>query len=689
MLLPDEPGNAAERLREAGIEVVTMPLRRLRATRDPRQQATYAASLPFEVRAVRRLIRDRRIDLVLISGLVNPHGAIAAHLERVPVVWQIVDTRTPTALRRVEMPAVRRLADVVMFDGRSLMPAHGWTESERLTSVVYYPPVDTQRFRVSAERGLARRSALNVDASTPVIGTVANMNPQKGVEYFVRAAREIAQGRPDATFVVVGAAYETHAEYTRQIREEVSASGIPASQFIFAGERSDLECWYPAMDVKLITSVPRSEGTTTTALEAMACGVPVVATDVGAVREVVEDGVTGLVVPPLDAEALARATLRLLDDPELRRRMGEVARERAVARYDVETCADVHVRAFEAAFSHHRLRQAPDFDVQMSMAVGPSAEGDRLRDLLVCPGCREPLRWADDSAHCESCGHTFPVIEGIPVLLIDQSASKHDELEHEHAVHGSVHKQHQAAHFDRADAAEFEVTRPHGAPALHRYLLAEKFRRSIRGIEPLIPGATALTVCGGSGMDAEFLSRAGAQVIASDISLGAAQRTAERARRYGLPVLAIVADVERLPFRDRSVDLVYVHDGLHHLERPAAGLSEMGRVAGRAVSITEPAQAFATQVAVRLRWALEREEAGNRVARLTPSDVSDVLRDEGLHPVHRERYAMYYRHVPGAASRLLSLPGVISIVRPGWRLANTFVGRWGNKLTVQAVREEA
>jgi hypothetical protein len=153
-----------------------------------------------------------------------------------------------------------------------------------------------------------------------------------------------------------------------------------------------------------------------------------------------------------------------------------------------------------------------------------------------------------------------------------------------------------------------------------------------------------------------------------------------------LAVTPIVADVERLPFADRAVDLVYVHDGLHHLERPATGLAEMARVAARAVSVTEPAQAAATALAVRFGLALEREEAGNRVARLTPRQVAAFLHKSGFRPVRAERYAMYYRHEPGALFAALSRPALSPLTRRGWRAANVLAGRWGNKLTVQAVR---
>src|SRR5439155_661416 len=87
----------------------------------------------------------------------------------------------------------------------------------------------------------------------------------------------------------------------------------------------------------------------------------------------------------------------------------------------------------------------------------------------------------------------------------------------------------------------------------------------------------------------------------------------------------------------RTVPLVYVHAGLHHLEEPGAGLAEMARVAARAVSVTEPARAAVTALAVRLGLALAREEAGNRVARLLPAEVAAELRARGFRVVHADR----------------------------------------------------
>lgn len=309
---------------------------------------------------------------------------------------------------------------------------------------------------------------------------------------------------------------------------------------------------------------------------------------------------------------------------------------------------------------------------------------------VACPNCRSALTLGTGNLRCDGCAVVYLIVDGIPILLPDPSRANHDELEHDHhgGGHEAGHKGSQAEFFDHQVAAEFEITRPHDTPRLYQFLMGEKFRRATAPIGQSLAGMTVLTVCGGSGMDAEFLARAGAQVTATDLSLEACRRSSERARRYDLDIRAIVADVERLPFQDGSFDLVLVHDGLHHLEQPEVGLAEMARVARRWVSVTEPAKALATSLLVRLGLALEHEEAGNRVERLAPAEVIEKLRSDGFTPLLAERYAMYYRHQPGSVFRVLSGRLSFPLVRSTWRFGNAVLGRAGNKLVVVAERQE-
>jgi ubiquinone/menaquinone biosynthesis C-methylase UbiE len=236
------------------------------------------------------------------------------------------------------------------------------------------------------------------------------------------------------------------------------------------------------------------------------------------------------------------------------------------------------------------------------------------------------------------------------------------------------------------DEQEFEMVRPVHAPVFYGWLMSEKYRRSVIGLEQVIPNATALVSCGGSGMDAHFLAAGGARVISIDISVGAALRAARRAKHFGLPILSIVADAEYLPLSDLSVDLAYVHDGLHHLEKPETAIAEMARVARHGLSITEPARAVATMIAVKLGAAEAVEESGNHVRRFQLKEIQDLLRTLCFETVSPHRYVMWYRHAPGHVVRLLSRPGLRQLGTAGFTIANYIIGSRGNKLAVQARR---
>ena len=350
VLLPDEPGNAALRLRTAGVDVMTMPLHRMRATANPAAHLRFAARFWPEIDAVRRVIREHRIDLVQIGGLINPHGAIAARLEGVPVIWQLLDTRPPMLLRRAMMPLVTRLAEVVMSTGRAVASVHPGAEALGDRLYVFFPPVDPEAFAVENVDQGAALAELGFVPEDLVMGTVGNLNPQKGHEYLIRAAAIARARQANVKLLIVGASHDSHRGYECGLHRLATELGLVVGRdVVLAGPRADVRPALAAMDVFVLTSVPRSEGAPTVVQEAMMMGLPVVATDVGAVAEVVEDGVTGYIVSPLDPQAIAKAALRLLRDAVLRESMGRAGRQRAVERYSVERCAQVHLQAYDHA----------------------------------------------------------------------------------------------------------------------------------------------------------------------------------------------------------------------------------------------------------------------------------------------------------------------------------------------------
>jgi len=152
---------------------------------------------------------------------------------------------------------------------------------------------------------------------------------------------------------------------------ELEQSGIPSKQFIMTGPRPDTHNYYPAMDIKLISS--RYEGVAVTALEAMSAGLPVVSTNVGGMADVVSR-TTGVLVPPSDPAALADATLKLIDNKELRQNLGNEARRQAVERFGINVSAEAHRQAFELAIAHKRARDGSFGKLDVKQSAKEPAE---------------------------------------------------------------------------------------------------------------------------------------------------------------------------------------------------------------------------------------------------------------------------------------------------------------------------
>ena len=164
------------------------------------------------------------------------------------------------------------------------------------------------------------RAELGVPLATPLVGIVARLAPIKRHEWFLEAAARVAEKVPLCRFLVVGDG-ERRAEL-----ERVAAGLGLGGRVCFLGWRPDLERIYADLDVAALTSA--NEGSPVSLIEAMAAGKAVVATRVGGVPDLVEDGVSGVLVPPADPRALACAMERLLGDPERRRAMGRAGRRR-------------------------------------------------------------------------------------------------------------------------------------------------------------------------------------------------------------------------------------------------------------------------------------------------------------------------------------------------------------------------
>lgn len=353
---PVEALSAQERIAEAGVPVAPVPLQRLQTS--ARGNVRLTTSFASDVRRLRHLIKQHDARLVVCSGMENPHSAVAAHLERIPVVWQLIGTRTPMWFRGAVAPFVRYLADAVMTAGEALGKLHPGVTAFGERWFPFYYPIDLGHFRPDDARRVQVREELGLLPEHVVVGNVGNLNTQKGHLTFIEAAAKLHTRRPDTRFVILGQSHSTHEEYERRLWRRAAELGLTLERnLIVRSPGTRVAELASAFDIFWLPSVPRSEGAPTVVGEAMALGLPVVATDVGAVREMVRHGETGFVVPPLDPEALAQSTESLLDDQNLLRRMGAAGRDAAERFYAPDRPARVHARAFQAAEEHRSLRR--------------------------------------------------------------------------------------------------------------------------------------------------------------------------------------------------------------------------------------------------------------------------------------------------------------------------------------------
>jgi rhamnosyl/mannosyltransferase len=202
--------------------------------------------------------------------------------------------------------------------------------------------IDPRRFaRIEANRvGVLREQFLGPAAAAPVILFVGKLRYYKGVNHLLEALT----GLPQARLIVVGAG-PMETQWTRY----AGALGVD-TRVRFAGEvdAAELPAYYAAADVVVLPSTQRSEAFGTVQLEAMAAGKPVVCTELGTGTGFVNvDGVTGLVVPPRDSGALAAALRRLIDDPDLRARMGAAGRERVGGEFNLDKLVEGVLGVYE------------------------------------------------------------------------------------------------------------------------------------------------------------------------------------------------------------------------------------------------------------------------------------------------------------------------------------------------------
>lgn len=300
-------------------------------------------SLPPECRGVpRRLFRlgrelRARRPHVVHSWTVhdNPYAGLAGRFAGAHARWGSLRGSLRSAGLRVQPRAVRwamlRTVDRLVVNSRALL--HELEEAGIPRNRTLLLP---NCVRAAEDVEPADLGELGIAPDAPVVGMVGNLRPVKNHRLFVRAMAKVISTRPSVRGVIVGQPIRGEEAYLAEVEAEIERLGL-AGKVVLAGFRDDVPRVLARLSVLCLTS--RSEGMPNAVLEAMVAGRPVVATRVGGVPELLDDGVHGLVVEPGDEEAVAQAVGRLLDDVEWAQEMGRAGRERAGRELSCEAAA--------------------------------------------------------------------------------------------------------------------------------------------------------------------------------------------------------------------------------------------------------------------------------------------------------------------------------------------------------------
>lgn len=321
------------RYEAAGATVVERSMQRIRRTAQVGKLAAYGAYfLPETLRFV-GLIRRHRIDLVHTNTEVVLQSGLAARLAGVPSIYHVRGTSfaTPRRVCDVVVGAINKLSDEIIVISKAVGEIF-YERGIRDKVSVIFNSLDPVAFdRVDAASVATLRRELTGSGNEPLVATVGRINPRKGLECFVRAASLVARERPEVRFAVVGdTADASEEEYLRSLQELAASLGI-SDRLVFAPARRNIVELMSAIDLFVMTSV--NEGFGRVIIEAMAARRPVVASEVGGIPEIVEDGVTGKLAPPDHPVEFAAAVSSMLADPAMLSVMGEAGRRRVESHF--------------------------------------------------------------------------------------------------------------------------------------------------------------------------------------------------------------------------------------------------------------------------------------------------------------------------------------------------------------------
>lgn len=348
LLIPRD-GPLTDEARKLDIPVIILPLNHWvafgQAAKEiyPKRIAKVLIGLKRRADAIATVIKKHDIDLVYTNTVTCIEGALAARATHRRHLWHLREHVAGNKDLKPLLPQfiisyiVGALSDHVIVNSRALAQAYSCSNINNKVSVVYNG-IDLDSFQLIQDTESGLRQELGVGSDTKIIATIGSITPRKGHSIFIEAASKLKDSFDDIAFLIVG---DGEKKLVGELIIKARKAGLE-NICHFVGWRTDVANMLAGINLLVVSAEQEAFGRTI--VEAMAAGVPVVATRCGGPEEIIVDGITGFLVPVNHPEELAAAAAQVLSNNELASHFSITGRARAKDLFSV----DVYVRNIEA-----------------------------------------------------------------------------------------------------------------------------------------------------------------------------------------------------------------------------------------------------------------------------------------------------------------------------------------------------
>jgi glycosyltransferase involved in cell wall biosynthesis len=349
VVFPVEDGDRfKERLDRYNVSYKQLPLNRL--TKEKKLLVRYILFFPYEIMLLYIFFKKHQFDIVHVSGGSWQYkGAIAGWLAGCKVLWHLNDTKMPGFIRAFFRPCANKFAHGFIVAAERVRKYYIKELKIGKNKPVFeiQAPVDCSFFNPDEVEPDSRISSCNGIN----IVTVANINPVKGVEYFLRMAGELNKEYSNLNFWIVGPLYDSQKAYYTKLIDLQRKTGL--DNCFFYGSCSDVRRVLKSAGIYVCSSV--AEASPLSVWEAMAMEIPVVSTDVGDVSRFIKNGYNGYIAKIKNEYSLAGNVSKLINNCEESKVFGKRSREIVLKSFDTPIIAKKHVQAYTYIYNLKRL----------------------------------------------------------------------------------------------------------------------------------------------------------------------------------------------------------------------------------------------------------------------------------------------------------------------------------------------